>query len=198
MGKLFLKKREKQKRDSAGHIGLGQLRASFQKKAVVAAPEYPPKSQVLNPDSIHRKPVPEHSPRGNEVKKNEKNEEAPKISPLRLPIDSRSVADPFSETVLTLLPDDQKHCSACHDKMALLFGMNGPYLKCSKCHEEGQIPFQTLFETLSKLRPPCNKCGRPMLRVLPNRVFAGCSRCAHTEAWKVLAIRLKQRAETKG
>ncbi len=197
-GKTVSEKREKQKRDSAGHIGLGQLRANFQKKAVVAAPEYPPKSQVLNPDSIHRKPVPEHSPRGNEVKKNEKNEEAPKISPLRLPIDSRSVADPFSDTVLTLLPDDQKHCCACHDKMALLFGMNGPYLKCSKCHEERQIPFQTLFETLSKLRPPCNKCGRPMLRVLPNRVFAGCSRCAHTEAWKVLAIRLKQRAETKG
>ncbi len=189
--------KEERNRGSAGLGGAGQLRVSFEKKPVVAPPAHSEKSQVLSPDSIHRKPVPEQLLRGTEAERKDKNFEPPKASPLSQPVDSR-IVDPFSETVLTLLPDDKKHCSACHERIVLLFGKDGPYLKCSKCSKEGQIPPLTFFETLSKLRPPCEKCGRPMLRVLPNMVFVGCSRCTHTEPWKVLAIRLKQKTKTKG
>jgi very-short-patch-repair endonuclease len=192
-GQTVVETREKRKGYSVEQSGLGQLRANFEKKPVVASPAHPQKSQVINPDSIHQKPVPEHPLRGKEVEKKEKDPDIPKISPFRQPVDYRSVADPFSETVMTLLPDDRKHCPARHDRMALLFGMYGPYLKCSKCDEMGEIPYQTLFETLSKLQSPCEKCGWPMLRVLPGKVLAGCSHCKHTEPWKVLAIRLRHK-----
>lgn len=161
---------------------------------VVAPPAHPEKSQVLTPDSIHQKRVQEHSIGNKEVEKKKESPEIPKISPFRLAVDSRSVADPFSETVMTLLPDDRKHCPACHERMALLFGMYGPYLKCPKCDEKGQIPYPTLFETVSKLQPSCQKCGRPMrAEQCRGRALAGCSICERTEPWKALAIRLKQK-----
>ncbi len=201
-GQTFVEVGEMRKHYSVGQGGLGQLTADFEKKPVVAPPENPEKQQVLKPDSIHLKRVPEQPKGHKEVEKKEKDPETAKISPFRQPVDSRSLAHLFSETVMTLLPDDRKHCPACHDRMALLVGMYGPYLKCPKCDEKGQqIPARTLIETVSILQPLCEKCGRPMRAVqYRGRVFPGCSGypdCRHTEPWKALVIRLKQKVKTR-
>lgn len=189
--------KENPKNDSVEHCELRQLTARFRNKPAVAPPEHPQKTHGIKPDSIPPKPVSTQIIRGQEHGKAEQFQKVPNISSSRPFTVSRPVADPFSETVMTLLPDDRKNCAACHRGMILLFGKDGPYLKCSTCDQKGQIPYQILFDTLSTLKAPCAKCGRPMSRVLPKRVFAGCSRCTHTEPWKALAVRLKEKAKEK-
>ncbi|MHC1729380.1 MAG: AAA domain-containing protein [Syntrophobacteraceae bacterium] len=190
-----IESREKQEHYSMER-SVSQLSVNFEKKPVEAHPAHLEQPEILDLGSTHEKRVREHPIRGKEVEK--KNPKTPKISSSRQPVDSGS-CDPFSEAVMTLLTDKLKHCPVCHERMALLFGMYGPYIKCSKCDEKGQIPHPVLFETVSKLQPPCEKCGRPMLAVqFRGKVLAGCSspNCERTEPWKALAKRLQRLALT--
>ncbi|MGC8492387.1 MAG: AAA domain-containing protein [Syntrophobacteraceae bacterium] len=121
--------------------------------------------------------------------------EAPEVLPPAQTLNTGQVTDPFAETLFSFVPDDLQLCPACHTKMALLVGIYGPYLKCIECGAKGHIPYSALVETVSRLQPACEKCGRPMRAVqFRGRSFPGCSGCPdcrHTESWKVLAMRLR-------
>jgi hypothetical protein len=187
--------------DSEGEGRLVQLKADFENRPTAVPPKhYQELSQIKTYSKGQN--LSEQATKTKSLDEKEKNPEALETLPLHKTDHSIPIVDPFSETVLSLLPDGLQHCPACHHRMALLVGMYGPYLKCPKCEEKGQIPYSILVETVSRLRPLCEKCGRSMRAVqFRGKIFPGCSGypdCRYTEPWKALAIRLRQKDVTKG
>lgn len=172
-----------------------QLKAQFEKRPGEAAAQ--PHRAAQHPKTHSKvQSLPERA-----FKREDRVSEAPEILPVGQTAKSGQVADPLSETLLTFVPDDLQHCQTCHRKRALLIGRFGPYLKCPECGATGQIPHAAFVDTVSRLKPLCEKCGCPVRAVqYRGRSFLGCSGypdCRHTESWKALAIRLKEKSSIK-
>jgi len=120
------------------------------------------------------------------------------------PIEPSIVTDPLQNILSQILSAEELKCIYCGEKVKILIGRNGPFLKCTNklCNKTKSVEIQWVQKAFEILNIPCQRCSKPMVCCLgPRGTFPGCSgypECSTPERWMDLRERLKRLRKKPG